>query len=154
MTRDWGNKQHKVINVDKQMLANSELFYQENILTYYDGLEGVVEVLIVLSVGPDCTLDLAENRKVILYFKINVLGQNLLLKFTGPGSSKQFDDSVRLVASSSRLTVSLSEFKLSYSSDSVLNFFVFLRGLCPVPRLILPLVDLCFFDINIVSLDS
>jgi hypothetical protein len=54
---------------------------------------------------------------------------NSLLKFTGPESSKQFEDSVRLVASSSRLTVSLSEFKLSYSSDSVLNFFDFFLDL-------------------------
>lgn len=50
-----------MINVDKRKLLNTEeLFYQENILTYYDGLEGVVAALIVPSEAQDCKLDLAK----------------------------------------------------------------------------------------------
>lgn len=154
MTRDWGNKKRrKMINVDKLKRFETLNCYQENILTYYDGLEVVVKVLIVLFWGPDCKLDLSNDDIKIAISDIEKVF-DLLLKLTGPGSSKQLDDSVLLVASSSRLTVSLSEFRLSYSSDSVLNFFDFFRGLWPVPRLTPPLEDRCFFDISIVSRDS
>lgn len=52
-----------MINVDKRKLLNTEeLFYQENILTYYDGLEGVVAALIVPSEAQDCKLDLFATK--------------------------------------------------------------------------------------------
>lgn len=50
-----------MINVDKLKRFETLNCYQENILTYYDGLEVVVKALIVLFGAPDCKLDLSND---------------------------------------------------------------------------------------------